>query len=388
MASGTDVRRSKIRIRSFLIYNKVKMALKFHTLKINNIVQETDNAVSVEFEIPNELKETFEYKHGQYVTIKIPLESEERRAYSICSSPLESYNITVAIKEKEDGFVSKYLNNEIKNGDILEVMPPLGNFTIELDGDKSRNLIMFGGGSGITPLMSILKTALIKEPNSKIILFYSNTNKNSIIFKNELDELISKYPDNLFIYHFLSKPDAEWNGEKGRIDKQNAEYIFEKYVDTSEDNEYFLCGHQGMMNDILEVMDNINVDENKIHKESFTVELPDVTQKKSQKPEAITDFDENELTDRNVKIILYNEELEMTVRPDETILTAAQREGFDPPFSCQIGACSTCRAKLESGRVYMEEHDALTDMEIEDGYVLTCQAHPISDDVIVNYDEY
>lgn len=364
------------------------MALKFHPLKIKNITQEIENAVSVEFEIPEELKDNFEYKHGQYVTIKIPLESEERRAYSICSSPEESDNITVAIKEKEDGFVSKYLNNEIKNGDVLEVMPPLGNFTIELDEDKSRNFIMFGGGSGITPLMSIIKTTLLKEPKTIINLFYSNTNEETIIFAEELELLKEKYPDNLKVFHFLSRPSENWTGETGRIDKEKTKYIFEKYIDKNQDNEYFLCGHQGMMNDIQEVLDEKNVDENRIHKESFTVELPDVTQKKNTKPESVTDFNEDELTDRNVKVILYNEELEMTVRPDETILTAAQREGFDPPFSCQIGACSTCRAKLESGRVYMEEHDALTDMEIEDGYVLTCQAHPISDEVIVNYDEY
>ncbi len=364
------------------------MALKFHPLKIKNIFQETENAVSVEFEIPDELKDTFEYKHGQYVTIKIPLENEERRAYSICSSPAESDNITVAIKEKEDGFVSKYLNNEIKNGDVLEVMPPLGNFTIELEKDNLRNFIMFGGGSGITPLMSIIKTALLKEPDTKIKLFYSNTNEDSIIFKKELDELKQKYPAQFELHHFLSRPSSDWKGETGRIDKEKTKYIFDKFIDSNQENEYFLCGHQGMMDDIQEVMAEKNVDENRIHKESFTVELPDVTQKKNTKPESVTDFDEDELTDRNVKVILYNEELEMTVKPDETILTAAQREGFDPPFSCQIGACSTCRAKLESGKVYMEEHDALTDMEIEDGYVLTCQAHPISDDVIVNYDEY
>lgn len=365
------------------------MALKFYLLKIKNIKQETEDAVSVEFEIPDDLKEIFKYKHGQYVTIKVPIgETDERRAYSISSSPILTDNITVAIKEKEDGFVSKYLNNEIKEGDMLEVMPPLGNFTIELDDNNSRQFVMFGGGSGITPLLSIMTTVLHKEPESSVKLFYSNSNENSIIYKEEVEKLKSEFKERFEFFHILSRPEQEWKGLTGRIDEVVTKEILENHVEDIKNKEYFLCGHQGMMQSIKNVFSEKGIPQEKIHTESFTVELPESVKDAESATESTDDFNEDNLIPRKVKLILYNEELEMEVQPDETILTAAQREGFDPPFSCQIGACSTCRAKLESGKVWMEEHDALTDIEMEEGYVLTCQAHPVSDDVVVNYDEY
>lgn len=362
------------------------MALKFHPLKVKKVIKETEDTVSIEFEISEDLKETFSYKHGQYVTIKAPFDNaDERRAYSICSSPVETDNITVAIKKADDGYVSKYLNDELKEGDVLDVMPPLGNFTIELNQNNNKHYVMFGGGSGITPLMSIMTTVLKVEKDSKITLYYSSRYENSIIFDENIKKLKDTYSDRFDYHYIISRPKDDWSGLKGRIDEQLVSDVLDNKLEDINNIEYFLCGHPGMMNSIENAFEKFNIPKDKIHKESFTVELPKEVQNADTNDK---DFSEDDLITRKVKIILYNEEHEFDVEPDETILTAAQREGYDPPFSCQIGACSTCRAKIESGNIYMEEHDALTDMEIEEGYVLTCQAHPISDDVVVNYDEY
>lgn len=225
------------------------MALQFHSLKIKNIKRETDKAVAVTFEVPENLKEEFEYKQGQYITLKVPLEGKDnRRAFSVSSSPVKSDDITVAIKEHDDGFVSKFMNSSIKEGEHLEVMKPMGNFTIEMNEKNERNYVLFGGGSGITPLMSILTTALYAEPKSKVYLFYANSHEDDIIFKDELDELENEFKDRLNIVHFISRPKGDWEGQTGRIDKETAKRLVKEEVDADiKECEYFLCGPQGLM---------------------------------------------------------------------------------------------------------------------------------------------
>lgn len=361
------------------------MAVKFYLLQVSNIQKETEDSISISFHIPNDTKKEFSYKHGQYITIKVPIEgNDNRRAYSISSSPIIDKDLTITVKKVDDGIVSLYLNENLKIGDFLELMPPLGNFTIELEPTNSKNYIMIGAGSGITPLMSILKTILYVEPNSKIYLLYQNRNENNIIFKNTLIELENKYFSRFFVTHYLSKPLSNWLGNTGRIDNN----IIEKYIldniNDIEKSEYFLCGPLGLMESCDIALNNLKINSNNIHKEIFTQDLKSLENEKSDSSE---NTDNQEIITQKIKIILYGEESEFEVEPDETVLTAAQRAGEDPPFSCQIGACSTCRAKLISGKVYMDECYSLTEEDIADSYILTCQAHPLTGDVIIDYDD-
>jgi len=359
------------------------MQNKFYLLKIINLKRETFDTVSITFEIPSDLKEVFKYKAGQYITIKIPINGEEnRRAYSICTNPESNQDkFTITVKKIDDGRVSKYINENLKIGDLLEVMPPNGNFTID-DSSDNNTFMFFAGGSGITPIISLIKSILIKREESKIFLIYQNRNYDSIIFREELNNLNKEY-SNFETIHILSQPDENWNGLKGRL---NQDFVYnlikEKLHNDLYKTEFFLCGPQGMMYEIEQALKRLLITSNKIHKENFTISIANVGDREDIQLE-ITD----NLTTYKVKIILYGDEYEFDVEPDETILTAAQREGYDPPFSCQIGACSTCRARLKSGKIYMDERDSLTDEEIADGYVLTCQTHPLTDDVVIDYDD-
>ncbi len=360
------------------------MAIKFYLLKVADIKRETNDSVSISFDIPTDLNEVFKYKSGQYITIKLPINGEEnRRAYSISSFPNENY-LTITVKKVDDGKVSNYINNNLQIGDNIEVMPPLGNFTIECHQDNKNYYLLIGGGSGITPLMSIIKSVLNQEPNSKLFLLYQNRNEDSIIFKNELEKLENEFHHRFKIVHYLSHSNSNYTQNIGRLDSiKILHHIKELTGDNLFKTDFFICGPQGLMSESDLALKNLLIASYKIHKENFTAKVPSL---KDDREDIYNESDE-ELIDRNVKVFLYGEEFDTLVAPDETILSAGQREGYDPPFSCQIGACSTCRAKLKSGRVYMDERDALTDEEIDDGYILTCQSHPLTDDVVVDYDD-
>ncbi|HRP01789.1 MAG TPA: ferredoxin--NADP reductase [Candidatus Kapabacteria bacterium] len=360
------------------------MAIKFYTLKIADIKQETIDTVSISFEIPQELIDIFTYRAGQYITIKVPINGEEsRRAYSLSSTPNENY-LTITVKKVDEGKVSNYVNNVLKIGDSVEVMPPLGNFTIECNPNETKYYLLIGGGSGITPLMSIIKTVLAQEPQSKITLLYQNRNQETIIFKKELEQLTAEFNDKFTVIHYLSKDNSNYTTNNSRLDSIK---ILHHIKDITGDNlykaEFYICGPQGLMSESDLALKNLLIASYKVHKENFTAALDS---NKEDREDIILDNDE-ELIDRKVKVYLYGEEFEAIVAPDETILSAGLREGFDPPFSCQIGVCSTCRARLKSGKVYMDERDSLTDDDIDEGYILTCQAHPLTDDVVVDYDD-
>ena len=349
---------------------------KFYELEISEVRKETRDAVTIMFKIPDEIKPEFEYKAGQYITIVIDFDGkEERRAYSISSAPFEE-NLSITIKTTNPDGVSDYLNTRIFPGAKLNIMPPEGRFTAEKDLIKNKSMIMFAGGSGITPLKSMIKQNLTEGNARKILLFYANRDENSIIFKNELECLQKEYNKKFEIIHFLSDPGNDYQHLKGKFTaeltvKSLKEYAEQDYIDAG----YFLCGPPALMKIIISGLKELGIPDSQIHKESFVAD--DIETKEN---------DNLLLKTRNVTINLYGEELEYEVEPDETILTAAMREGHEPPFSCQIGACSTCRAKLISGKVKMDESEALTDDEIESGYILSCQAHPLTDDVIVDYD--
>lgn len=358
-----------------------------YLLKIKNLVKETDKAISISFDIPDEIKSEFNYKSGQFLTLKPKIDGKTyKRAYSISSSPTTDEDLTITVKAIDNGFVSNYLLNHLQINDLLEVQSPAGKFTFDFKAENQNEYVFFAGGSGITPVISLIKSALTIEPRSNIVLFYANRDENSIIFKQQLDYLEKKYYDRFKIVHILSRASDSYFGLRGRINKNKAFSLIKDYVKQpqSKATHYFLCGHQGMMNEILECLDNLKIIKENIHKESFTkLNVNGFVDKNKLN----VNLDNNKIVRRKIRIKIYSESFDLFVEPDETILTAALRENLDPPFSCQIGACASCRAKLISGKVIMDERDALTDDEIEQGYILTCQSHPITDDVIVDYDD-
>jgi ring-1,2-phenylacetyl-CoA epoxidase subunit PaaE len=354
------------------------MAVNFHNLKVKSIKRETKDAITIEFDIPNDLQSVFYYKPGQYLTLRINHQGrDERRAYSISSSPLEN-KLTVSVKEVKDGFVSSYLNNLLKENDELPVMTPLGNFLCEPYERNERCVVLIAGGSGITPIFSILKSLLKVEKNTKVYLLYANQNEDSVMFKNEILDLNNQFPNfNLDLVY--SKPNS---GQPKRITKEYLDNFIKSNIDTNHFKfaSYYICGPSGLNDTCIEELASLGIEKSRIHKESFVQAEKKIDE--NPKTEEITP---SEIS--SIKVRLYGEDTEISISPDETILVAGMRASLDPPFSCQIGACSTCRAKLISGKVRMDDYDALTDNEIEQGYILTCTAHPITQDVFVDYDD-
>ncbi len=363
--------------------------VRMHELKVKDVRKETDDSIVVEFEVPEALKEKFRFHQGQYVTLKKEIGGEEiRRNYSICSSPYEE-DLCIACKKVEGGRMSSYLNDKLEPGESFEVMEPMGNFYTLLDEANEKQYVAFAAGSGITPVISILKTVLHKEPKSRFVLFYGNRTSLDIIFGHELEKLREKYGDRLEIHHVLSREEGKDALRSGRIDEATAKGLLEEAVDRSLTTEYFICGPEGMMNAVSNVLEARGVPEDRIHIELFTSPVTsdaDIEEKKEEKDERIAGKGEGEIS--QVTVILDDEENSFELDHDgDVILDAALEEDLDVPFSCKGAVCSTCRAKLVEGEVEMEQNHALTDEEVEEGYILTCQSHPRSSKVVVDYDD-
>jgi ring-1,2-phenylacetyl-CoA epoxidase subunit PaaE len=352
---------------------------RFNSLKVIDVVRETADAVSIAFEVPASLKEDYKYIQGQYLTLRIKINGEDlRRSYSICSSPLESNELRVAIKKVKDGRMSSYINDKVKVGDFIEVMAPAGNFFTKLDHSNKKNYVLFGGGSGITPMMSILKTVLKSEPNSRVTLFYGNNDESSIIFKKQIETLAVENSDRLNVVHVLNSP-PEGHPEmlRGMMTKEKNMELVKNYVNTSDNVEYFICGPGPMMENVVNALKELKINEAQVHIEYFTapVNADDV------KPA------EDVVSGAKATIILDGDEREIVLEPNETILEAAIRVGLDAPYACQGGSCCTCRALLQAGEVDMAVNYALSASEVKQGFILTCQSRPKTDSVIVNYDK-
>lgn len=353
---------------------------KFHTLTVTDIVKETQDCVSVAFQIPEPLKEEFNYIQGQYVTLKMNIGGEEvRRSYSICSSPVVDEELRIAIKKVAEGRVSGFINENLKVGDTLDVMTPMGNFFTQMDPSHKKNYVLFAGGSGITPMLSILKTILHKEPLSSAILFYGNQDEESIIFKKHLESLQEKYKDRFRLYNILDKP-SEGTPDlfKGMMVPDKIKALVSQFVDLKADNEYFICGPGPMMTGTEQTLQALQVPKPRIHLEYFTAS-PEQS-KKSGSPDL-------PLVESQVTVILDGDETTLSVNSNgPAILDAALDAGLDVPFACKGAVCCTCRAKLLKGEVKMDMNYALSDEEVAKGYILTCQSHPLTPEVTVDYD--
>jgi len=354
---------------------------KFHKLKVAEIVRETPDCVSVVFDVPAELKKDFEYIQGQYLTLKLHINGEElRRSYSLCSSPACDGEIRIAIKKVKDGRGSTFVNDQLKPGDEIEVMTPMGNFYSALSPSNKKHYVLFAGGSGITPMLSIIKTVLKSEPQSRITLFYGNRDEASVIFKKQLDELQASNAGRLSVHHILEQGGSDAL-HTGLLTKETIRQFVAAHVDLKGDNEYFICGPAPMMENAKAVLTDLSAPKERIHIEYFTAVLEAV-----KAAEASGEAGDGLVS--KVTVIMDGEETEFEVAANgKPILDLALDAGLDVPFACKGAVCCTCRAKVMAGKMSMDNNFALTDEEVEQGYVLTCQAHPLTPTVIVDYDQ-
>lgn len=358
---------------------------KFHSLKIKAIKRETSDSVSITLDVPSELKNDYAFTQGQYITFKKTFDGEElRRSYSICSSPLDG-ELRVGIKEVEGGKFSTFANKELKVGDVVEVMTPMGNFFTELNPSNSKRYLAFAAGSGITPIMSIIKTTLATEKNSTFTLVYGNKNTGSIMFLEEIEALKNMYLERLTVFHLLSRETVDVPVLNGRINKEKCHELIDKsLIDYAGINEVFVCGPEDMIHAVKETLSDKGVDAKHIHFELFTTptQAQAVNKSQAQTQSAANDAAKAQVS---VKIDGITYQLELPYA-GESILDAALKTGADLPFACKGGVCCTCRAKLIKGTASMDMNFSLEDDEVEKGYILTCQAHPTSEDLFVDFD--
>lgn len=346
----------------------------FHKLSIQRIIRETANAVSIIFEVPSALKEVYSFIPGQYVTIKISVDGKEiRRAYSICSSP-KSGILKVAVKEIPEGLFSVIANTKLKEGDVLEVHSPEGNFLLTPNSEANHTYAAFVAGSGITPVMSMIKSVLEEESKSRFVLVYGNKSIEETIFHTELSELQTKYADRLFIEFVYSRSEPK-NALFGRIEKPVVNYVLKnKYKDFSF-HSFYLCGPEEMINTAKDILLDRGVEKDSIHFELFT--------SSAEKTEVDTNLDGKS----SICILVDDEEFNFVMDQKKTILDAALDKDIDAPYSCQGGVCSSCICRITEGSAIMEKNSILTDGEIAEGLVLACQAHPTSATIKVDFDD-
>lgn len=366
---------------------------RFVSLPIDEIRDETPEAYSLFFQNPD--PDIFSYLPGQYLTIKINMNGEElRRAFSLSSSPVSDNRLSVTIKRVQDGRASNFIRDHLKKGDILEIMPPMGHFTVETNPEAANHFVLIGGGSGITPLMSILKTVLEAEPASKVSLWICNRNRASIIFREELASLSTAHPERLHVHHTLTQPDGDWKGATGRLEVDTVyDLVSELFMTDELRKQYYICGPNGLMDAAQKALEKHAVNPSDVHREYYSAPVPTEEQVAEAYAapaidEPATFFDGEEsysLEPRTIRVKLDGAWADLPVESNTLILDAAIEAKLDPPYACQSGICTTCRAMLISGTVAMEETEGLSTSELEEGYVLTCQCHPLSDDVVMEY---
>lgn len=347
----------------------------FHSLSIKNIERIAPHAVTLSFDVPPHLKETYAFKSGQYITLKAKLNGQElRRDYSLCSSP-KSNTLKVAVKEVQGGVFSAYANNELKVGDTLEVAAPRGHFIFEPNDSKTKHIAAFAAGSGITPILSIIKCALEEEVLSNVVLVYGNKTTEETMFLDELLELKRHYSDRLSIQFVFSQAQEE-DSIFGRIEKSTVNLVLKnKHKDLSID-AYYLCGPEAMIHTVKDVLAEHNIEKDRIFFELF-------------KAAKTSEMDAEKIPDGQtmISIVLDDETTTFEMSQKQTILEAALDNDLDAPYSCQGGICSTCLARIIEGEAKMRRNSILTDSEIAEGLILTCQAHPLTPNIKVDYDD-
>ncbi|MFZ9386554.1 MAG: 1,2-phenylacetyl-CoA epoxidase subunit PaaE [Chitinophagaceae bacterium] len=359
------------------------MSIHFHKLTVREVKRETPECVSVAFEIPAELRENFRFIQGQSLSMRTTINGEEvRRTYSICSSPLDQ-EWRVAIKKVEDGLFSTFANENLKPGDRLEVMEPVGRFYTALDPGQKKNYLAFAAGSGITPVLSLIKTTLATEPASQFTLVYGNRNRGSVIFFEELEAIKNRYMERFNLVHVFSRERTETPLNFGRINDEKLAEL-DKLLGFSSMDEFFLCGPEEMIFSVRDHLLNNGTDKKKIHFELFT--SPGQPAKKGAASAAKKSARTGPASTVTLKLDGRSLDIAIPLGSDLTILDAALKEGADLPYACKGGMCCTCKAKLLEGEVQMDVHWGLEEEEVEKGYILTCQSHPKTEKISIDFD--
>jgi ring-1,2-phenylacetyl-CoA epoxidase subunit PaaE len=355
---------------------------KFYPLSVAKVHNETRDCIAVTFTVPPELQDSFKYQQGQHLTLRASVNDEDlRRSYSICSA-VQDGALRVAIKRTPGGAFSTWANDTLKPGATIEVMPPMGHFNVPLAADQQRNYMAFAAGSGITPVLSIIKTTLLTEPHSRFTLFYGNRASSSVIFKNELMELKDIYLERLNIVYVMSREQQDIELFNGRITKEKTQQLLQHWIDIEDYDVAFICGPEDMMHGVSEALQEAGMPKANIKIELFAASIP----KHQHKPRPQVDGAAAQQTE--VTVILDGNASTFTMAKDkESILDAGLRAGIDMRYSCKGGVCSTCRCKVLDGKVDMDVNYALEDYEIARGFVLSCQSFPTTDRVVVDFDQ-
>jgi ring-1,2-phenylacetyl-CoA epoxidase subunit PaaE len=346
----------------------------FYKLNITEVRRETKDAVSILFNVPLEFKDFYQFKAGQYINLKLTLDGTEiRRAYSLCTAP-ENNELRIAVKAVTGGTFSVFANSKLKVGDNLEVGTPEGKFTVEADSHRSKNYLAFAAGSGITPVLSILQSVLQSEPNSTLVLVYGNKTPEDTMFHQQLHDLQLKHVGRLFVHYVYSQVNLD--GELfGRIDKSTVNFILNnKYKEIAFD-KFYLCGPEAMINTVSDVLKERNIKESAIKFELFSTTT--TASKVDKSLEGHT----------KITVVVDGDSTTFEMSQKQTVLEAALKQGIDAPYSCQGGICSSCLARITTGTAVMNKNTILTDGEIAEGLVLTCQAHPTSESISIDYDD-
>lgn len=356
------------------------MAEHFHRLRVAEVVAETDEANSIRFEVPKALEEAFRFRAGQHLTLRAEINGEEvRRNYSLCTAPHEN-DVMVTVKRIAGGLFSNWVGDNLKAGDDIEVLPPHGSFTTAFDPGAARHYVAFAGGSGITPVMSLIRTALSEEPRSRFTLLYGNRDSTSIIFLEALAALKDRHMGRVELFHFLDQEEGDIDLFNGMLDRARCDEAIEHLIDDPKAvDAWFICGPGPMMDAAEAALAERGVDKERIHIERFIADRPSAAlaaqmQQLQQKAAGLTVSVTLDGRTRKVEFDKAN------------ILDSALAAGLPAPFACKAGVCATCRAKVTKGKVEMAVRDGLTDQEVAAGYVLTCQSVPAGEGVAVDYD--
>lgn len=344
----------------------------YRELVIREVIRETPDAIRVVFERPSE---DFVYQSGQFITLILDISGkEERRSYSLCSSPLTDEHPAIGIKKVAGGKVSGWCVDRFRPGDRVRIMDPMGQFTVAWDAGRSRHLALIAGGSGITPMLSLLRTMLEAEPSGRVTLLYANRREESIMFRSMLDEVLRAFPERFKIMHVLDEPSGGTAALPGPISSDTIGHMYSAWGNSGwpAADSYMLCGPQPMMDAVTVLLKDCGVPEEAIRRESFTASA---AAKPAQQASADVPHD--------VTVRYDGQEYRFTVKPGKTILETALDEGIDLPYSCRSGMCTACRGKAISGQVRLDEEDGLSKAEREEGFVLTCVGHPLTGDVVI-----
>lgn len=354
----------------------------FYPLTVAAVARETRDAVVLSLRVPDGLEETFRFTQGQYLTFRRDIDGEElRRSYSICAA-VQDRQLRVGIKKVPDGRFSSWANDRLQVGDELEAMPPMGSFFVPLDAANRKHYVAFAGGSGITPVLGIVKTTLLTEPHSRFTLFYGNRASSTIMFREELEDLKNEHLGRFQLLHILDREQQDIELFNGILDREKCDRLLEQWIDVTDVDAAFICGPESMMLQAADALQAAGLEQRQIKFELFATQGPRGRRAAAPEPRA------RSRDNCAAKIIVdgRGRTLEMP-KGTRTVLDAGLDQGLELPYACKGGVCSTCRALLIEGEVEMDANFALEDYEVARGYILTCQSYPVSDDIVVDFDQ-